>query len=427
MTVVESYAVAVAMCVVTMFCWGSWANTQKLASKEWRFELFYWDYAIGVLLFALVLAFTLGSTGTAGRSFLDDLAQAENGPLLSAFIGGVVFNLSNILLVAAIDIAGMAVAFPIGVGPGAGPRRRHQLHGELRWATRSCSSSASPASLLAILLSAVAYSRLPTQGQRTMGKGIMVSVVAGLLMGFFYRFVAASMSTDFINLEPGKLSPYTAIVMFSVGLLASNFLWNTIVMKRPFVGEPVSFGDYFSKGTPRLHMIGILGGIIWNLGMSLSIIAAGAAGFAISYGLGQGATLVAALWGVFIWKEFKTAPAGTSPLLALMFAAFVIGLSLDRRGAPGVRASRLSTAQRMDTGSLVRRRDSLVGATSAASDSTPRTPPPLLERFQKTTGIRSCVSRLNSPRSVSEYFHGSQVRFMNVIRSVGCSASDGAG
>jgi glucose uptake protein len=327
MTVVESYAVAVAMCVVTMLCWGSWANTQKLATKEWRFELFYWDYAIGVVLFALILAFTLGSTGTAGRSFLDDLRQAENGPLISAFVGGVIFNLSNILLVAAIDIAGMAVAFPIGVG----------LALVLGVVTNYMASPVgNPALLftgvacvvLAIILSALAYSRLPTQGQRTMGKGIMVSVAAGFLMGFFYRFVAASMSTDFITLEPGKLSPYTAIVMFSVGLLASNFLWNTIVMKRPFVGAPVSFGDYFSKGTPRLHMVGVLGGMIWNLGMSLSIIASGAAGFAISYGLGQGATLVAAIWGVFIWKEFRTAPPGTSRLLTMMFAAFVIGLTL---------------------------------------------------------------------------------------------------
>jgi glucose uptake protein len=327
MTVVESYAAAVMMCVITMFCWGSWANTQKLASKEWRFELFYWDYAIGVLLFALVLAFTLGSTGSAGRSFLADMAQAERGSLLSAFVGGVVFNLSNILLVAAIDIAGMAVAFPIGVG----------LALVLGVITNYMASPVGNPVLLflgvgcvvaAIVLSAVSYSRLPAQGQRTIGKGILVSVVAGLLMGFFYRFVAASMSTDFINLEPGKLGPYSAIVMFSVGLLASNFLWNTIVMKRPFVGAPVAFGDYFSKGSPRLHLIGILGGVIWNLGMSLSIIAAGAAGFAISYGLGQGATLVAALWGVFIWKEFKTAPAGTSSLLALMFAAFVAGLTL---------------------------------------------------------------------------------------------------
>jgi glucose uptake protein len=327
MTVVESYPAAVAMCVITMLCWGSWANTQKLASKEWRFELFYWDYAIGVLLFALALAFTLGSTGTAGRGFLADLAQAENGPLLSAFVGGVIFNLSNILLVAAIDIAGMAVAFPIGVG----------LALVLGVITNYLASPVGNPTLLflgvllvvaAILLSAVSYSRLPAQGQKTTGKGIVLSVVAGLLMGFFYRFVAASMSADFINLEPGKLGPYAAIVMFSVGLLASNFLWNTIVMKRPFVGEPVAFGDYFSKGSPRLHLIGILGGAIWNLGMSLSIIAAGAAGFAISYGLGQGATLVAALWGVFIWKEFKAAPPGTSRLLALMFAAFVVGLTM---------------------------------------------------------------------------------------------------
>ena len=182
--------------------------------------------------------------------------------------------------------------------------------------------------VLAILLSAVAYRRLPSQGARTSGKGIALSVVAGLLMGFFYRFVAASMSADFRDLEPGKLSPYTAVVVFSAGLLLSSFLWNTIVMVRPFVGEPVPFGDYFTKGTPRLHLVGILGGVIWNLGMSLSIIASGAAGFAISYGLGQGATLVAALWGVFVWKEFKDAPAGTGRLLALMFASFVVGLAL---------------------------------------------------------------------------------------------------
>ena len=164
--------------------------------------------------------------------------------------------------------------------------------------------------VVAILLSAAAYRRLPSQGARTSGKGIALSVVAGLLMATFYYFVARSMSTDFRNLETGKLGPYSAVVIFSLGLLLSNFLWNTIVMARPFVGEPVPFGDYFRKGTPRLHLVGILGGVIWNIGMSLSIIASGAAGFAISYGLGQGATLVAALWGVFVWKEFEKAPPG---------------------------------------------------------------------------------------------------------------------
>ena len=327
MLIVESYALAVALCVVTMLCWGSWANTQKLASREWRFQLFYWDYAIGVLLLALLLAFTAGSTGDLGRGFLADLAQAEGRSLGLAFLGGVVFNLSNILLVAAIDIAGMAVAFPIGVG----------LALALGVVTNYVATPVGNPVLLfagvagvvlAILLSAAAYRRLPSQGARTSGKGIAISVVAGLLMGYFYRFVAASMSTDFRNLEAGKLGPYTAVVVFSVGLLLSSFVWNTIVMARPFVGDPVPLGDYFRKGTPRLHLVGILGGMIWNLGMSLSIIASGAAGFAISYGLGQGATLVAALWGVFVWKEFDKASAGTSRLLAAMFVAFVIGLGL---------------------------------------------------------------------------------------------------
>jgi len=327
MLIVESYAVAVALCVVTMLCWGSWANTQKLASREWRFQLFYWDYAIGVLLLALLLAFTAGSAGHAGRPFLDDLTQAGARNLGLAFLGGVVFNLSNILLVAAIDIAGMAVAFPIGVG----------LALALGVITNYLAMPVgNPVSLfagvggvlLAIVLSAAAYRRLPAQGARTSGKGIALSVAAGVLMGYFYRFVAASMSADFRDLEPGKLGPYSAVVVFSAGLLASTFLWNTIVMARPFVGDPVPFADYFRKGTRRLHLVGILGGAIWSLGMALSILASGAAGFAISYGLGQGATLVAALWGVFVWREFAKAPPGTSPLLGAMFASFVVGLSL---------------------------------------------------------------------------------------------------
>ncbi len=327
MLIVQSYALAVFMCIVTMLCWGSWANTQKLAGREWRFQLYYWDYAVGVLLLALVLAFTVGSFGTGGRGFLADLAQAGSGALGSAFLGGIVFNLSNILLVAAIDIAGMAVAFPIGVG----------LALVLGVVTNYLATPVGNATLLflgvacvtvAIIVDAMAYRRLPAQGQKTTGKGIVISVLAGLLMGFFYRFVAASMSADFIQLEAGKLSPYTAVVLFSAGLFASNFIWNSIVMVRPFVGEPVPFADYFSKGNLRLHGIGILGGVIWSLGMSFSIIASGAAGFAISYGLGQGATLVAALWGVFIWKEFRSASAGTTGLLALMFGGYVVGLGL---------------------------------------------------------------------------------------------------
>jgi glucose uptake protein len=328
MFIVESYPLAVAMCVVTMICWGSWANTQKLASKAWRFQLFYWDYAIGVFLFALLLAFTLGSSGEGGRGFLADLAQAEGKWLASAALGGVIFNLSNILLVAAIDIAGMAVAFPVGVGLalviGVVTTYAAKPEGNVHLLTLGVSCVA-----LAIVLDAFAYRRLAAAGRTASTKGIMLSVIAGVLMGFFYSFVAQSMGTIDATqvLEAGKLGPYTAIVLFSAGLLASNLVWNSIVMAKPFSGEPVTYRDYYQKGTARLHLIGILGGVIWNIGMSFSIIASTAAGPALSYGLGQGATLVGAVWGVFIWKEFKGAP-GTGRLLVAMFVFYLIGLGV---------------------------------------------------------------------------------------------------
>ena len=329
MILVESYPVAVVMCVITMLCWGSWANTQKLASKEWRFQLFYWDYAIGVFLLSILLAFTMGSMGSAGRPFLADLHQADSKWLGSAFLGGVIFNLSNILLVAAIDIAGLAVAFPVGVG----------LALALGVVTTYIAKPEGNVPLLAIgvvaivvaiILDALAYKRLSSHTKKAPVKGIVLSVVAGLLMGWFYSFVAKAMGYDAATktLIAGKLSPYTAIVLFSAGLLASNFVWNSILMAKPFVGDPVPFGDYFTKGSVRLHLVGILGGLIWNVGMSFSIIASTAAGSALSYGLGQGATMVGALWGVFVWKEFKGAPPGTAQLLGAMFVFYLIGLSV---------------------------------------------------------------------------------------------------
>jgi glucose uptake protein len=330
MFIVESYSLAVVMCIITMLCWGSWANTQKLASKEWRFQLFYWDYAIGVFLLSLLLAFTLGSSGSGGRGFLADLHQADAKWLGSAFLGGVIFNLSNILLVAAIDIAGLAVAFPVGVG----------LALVLGVITTYLSTKEGNAPMLAlgvaaimvaIILDALAYKRLASGGKKTPVKGIIISIAAGLLMGFFYKYVAQAMgkidaATKVV--EAGKLSPYTAIVLFSAGLLLSNFIWNSIMMVKPFTGPPVPFRDYFTQGNVRLHLVGILGGMIWNVGMSFSIVASTKAGAALSYGLGQGATMIGAFWGVFIWKEFKGAPKGTNGLLAAMFLFYLIGLAV---------------------------------------------------------------------------------------------------
>ena len=185
--------------------------------------------------------------------------------------------------------------------------------------------------MLAIILDAIAYKRLVSSDKKTPVKGIVISIVAGVLMGFFYKYVAQAMGgIDPLTkvLEPGKLSPYTAVVLFSAGLLLSNFVWNSIMMVKPLTGPPVPFGDYFTKGNARLHLVGILGGMIWNVGMAFSIIASTKAGAALSYGLGQGATMIGAFWGVFVWKEFKGAPKGTNALLAAMFLLYMTGLTI---------------------------------------------------------------------------------------------------
>ncbi len=326
MFILENYSTAVLFCIITMLCWGSWANTQKLAAGSWRFELFYWDYVIGILLLTLVFAFTLGSNGPQGRGFMADLEQADNSNLYSAILGGIIFNAANILLVAAIAIAGMSVAFPVGIGIalvlGVIVNYIDLPEGNPLWLFSGVALIA-----LAIILNARAYQKTTSANASPTTKGLVLSVVAGLLMAFFYRFVAKSMFPDFANPETGKLSPYTAMVFFAIGILISNFLFNTYIMKKPFVGSPVSFSDYF-KGSFRNHLTGILGGVIWCIGMSFSIIASGKAGTAISYGLGQGATVVAAIWGIFIWREFKNAPKGISNLLYGMLFLYIAGIAL---------------------------------------------------------------------------------------------------
>lgn len=325
MYIVNSYFLAVILCVITMLCWGSWANTQKLAQKSWRFELFYWDYVLGILLMSLLFSFTLGSTGEFGRGFLQDIAQAERSNIWSALLGGIIFNAANILIAAAISIAGMSVAFPVGIGIalvlGVLVNYVASPQGNAIWLFSGVALIT-----LAIIFDAIAYRRKASQSKGVPTKGIVLSVVGGILMALFYRFVASSMVTSFEYPEAGKLTPYSAVFIFSAGILFSNFIFNTILMKKPFEGLPVNYAQYF-KGSFKEHITGVLGGIIWCTGMTFSIIAAGKAGFAISYGLGQGATLVAAFWGVFIWKEFKGSK-NTTGLLGTMFVLFFVGIAL---------------------------------------------------------------------------------------------------
>jgi len=327
MVIIQYYSTAVIMCIITMICWGSWANTMKLTGKQWFFQLYYWDYSLGVLIFSLIFAFTLGSTGTMGRSFVQDIMQGDQKYLLYALLAGAIFNLSNVLLVTVIDIAGMAIAFPIGVGLAlvigviSGYINNPAGNPWLIFSGLACV-------VIAIIIDGIAYSKIPSDGKKSVVKGIVISIITGILMGFFYPILVASISPNLINPEPGKLTPYSAIVMFSIGLFLSSFIWNYYFMRKPLSGSKVSFADYFKNGSTKDHLVGILGGLIWCTGFSLMTLAADKAGAAISYGLGQGATMVAVIWGVFVWKEFKAAPKTANRLLAAMFFFYLVGLSL---------------------------------------------------------------------------------------------------
>lgn len=329
MFIVNDYALAVVLCFITMLCWGSWGNTQKLASKSWRYELFYWDYVFGMVLFSILSGLTLGSFGSEGRSFFADLAQADWRNIGSVLLGGAVFNASNILLSASVSLAGLAVAFPLGVGLAL-------VIGVI--VNYIGAPKGDPVILflgvllivLAIILNGIASSRQSSaQAQtRSSRKGIILAALAGIIMAFFYRFVAAAMDLDnFASPTPGMLTPYSALFIFSLGVLASNLLFNTWAMRHPFEGEPVSYKAYF-QGSGTTHLVGMLGGAIWALGTAFSYIAAGKAGAAVSYALGQGAPMIAAIWGVFIWREFRGTQRSVKWLLECMFLLFAGGLGL---------------------------------------------------------------------------------------------------
>ena len=314
------YPLALFMMMVTMICWGSWANTQKL-TKGWRFELFYWDYVLGILLISLILGFTMGSTDPSSPdSFMANLRAADAHHILLAFLGGVVFNVANILLVAAIAIAGLAVAFPIGIGLalviGAVLNYIIEPKGNPTLLFGGISLV-----VVAIILDAFAYRKL-VKDLSVSTKGILLSLLCGVGMGLFYPFVASAAK------GPHHLVPYSVTFVFAVGVVACTIPVNYIFMRKPVSGPPVSMGDYF-RGRGALHFWGLLGGIIWGVGMILNVVASYAqmVGPAAAYALGQGATMVSAIWGVFVWREFAGAPPAARKLLAFMFLCFLVGLS----------------------------------------------------------------------------------------------------
>ena len=323
MLVPETYQAALLLMLVSMLCWGSWANTLKLC-QGFRFQLFYWDYAIGVLLGALILGLTAGSHGSSGNVFLTDVVESPLTSIKLAALGGVVFNIANLLLVAAIDVAGLAVAFPVGIGLAL-------IVGSV-W-SYVVAPKANPLLLfagvalvtVAIVLDAAAYRKRESDAKATTTRGIVLSLVAGLLMGSFYPLVARAMQGERGNPGPG---PYAIALFFAFGVLVSTFPANWLLMWKPLDGKPRVHGADYWIALWRWHFAGILGGMIWCVGAVTNFLGSGAhkVGPAVSYSIGQGATMVSAAWGVFVWHEFAGAPPIAKRLLALMFVLFLLGL-----------------------------------------------------------------------------------------------------
>jgi glucose uptake protein len=341
----HTYLATLLVVLFSMLCWGSWANTQKMTGK-WRFELFYFDYAFGVLLVAVICAFTLGSLGYDGFSFLDDLMNGGKRYAALGFAAGVVFNLANMLLVAAIAVAGLSVAFPVGIGLaliiGVIWNYIIRPQGNAILLFVGCALVVGAIIVDALAFRAMEMLRAEVLAQEGKAKstrkkvslkGVFLSLASGVLMGSFYPLVVMSKSSEWGGTAgENGLGPYAIGFVFALGIFFSTFIFNLFFMNLPVEGEPLEFPDYF-KGRPIHHLLGVAGGAIWCAGTMANFVGSSApeavqVGPAISLALGQGAAMVSALWGLLLWKEFDGADTRVKSLVAIMICLFIAGLAM---------------------------------------------------------------------------------------------------
>jgi len=316
----QTFSLALLMMITSAICWGSWANTYK-GVKNYRFELFYWDYAIGIFLMALILGHTMGATSNDASNIVHNIHSASTSNVIYALVGGAIFNLANLLLVAAIDMAGLAVAFPISIGIAlvVGTVLSYVLQPKGNAALLGLGVICA---LIAVILDGKAYGSLGRAEKSLSRKSVIVCIVSGVLMGLWAPFLTRAMTS-----QPGTLGPYAAVIFLTLGALLSCFLWNLYFMRHPLVGEPVSFSGFF-RGPVSGHLLGVFGGFIWGTGTVFNMVAASLTGVAISYAIGQSAPMVAALWGVFVWKEFAGASSRAKMFLAGMFVFYCLAILL---------------------------------------------------------------------------------------------------
>lgn len=324
MFVPTTFAAALLMTILSTVCWGSFANTFK-GTRNYRFELYYWDYGLGIFLISVVLALTMGSFAGGPTAFLANVHSADGINLFYAALGGFIFNIANVLLVAGIEIVGLAVAFPISIGIALvegvvlsyalQPRGNPMLLGAGVFMA-----------VVAVVLVGKSYGAL--RATVVSRRGVVVCVISGLLMGIFAPFVTRAMTRG------NTLTPYTTAVFLTLGAFLCCFVFNTILMRKPIVGSQVAAADYF-RAPGSYHALGLLGGAIWGVGTVFNFVAASLVGVAISYAIGQASPMVACLWGVFVWKEFRGANARAKGYLAAMFGAYLLALVLIARAYAG--------------------------------------------------------------------------------------------
>lgn len=332
MVSVDNYILGLLCCIYCCICWGSWSNTQKIVvNKKWTAELYYWDFSLGHFLIGVLGALTLGSLGSDGLTFIENLSQIDASSVLFAMLGGIVWNMANVFLSSAIAVAGMSVAFPIGGGIGwiggimfnfililiAGEEYSGDVL--LLW-------SGVAVIVVAMYLNAKSYGLQTEEKKGNSTKGILLSVASGIGFMFFYGLVARAISPEYITGGMGNMTPYTAVFFFGLGAFLSTPILNSIAMKHPSLGgKPKKMSDYFS-GSWKTHMVGMAGGLIWMSGMVVSFMGSNAANPAISYALSNASPVIAIIWGYYIWKEFNKSPHLSVIYIKTSFILFIIGL-----------------------------------------------------------------------------------------------------
>ena len=319
MFIPHSTETALLLIVVSMLCWASWPNLLR-ALPQWRLEFFYVDYTLGFLLTVLLIGATAGSAGGFGLDFLDRFATAGMREAGLALLAGFLWNTGNIFLLNSIMIAGLAVAFTIGavlaIMLGVGISYWAQPIGHPGWLL-----AGSVVLIVAACANAQAYRKLGGVSSRHKSLGIALALAAGVLVGVFPPFIAGAIT------GPGALDSYVVSIYFMLGAAIATLIGMPILVARPFIGEPGSMKGYL-QGRTSWHVMGLLAGAIWCIGTVANFVSAGLVGVAISWGIGSGAPMVGALWGILLWKEFKGADTYSRTLITVSLVLYTTGVVL---------------------------------------------------------------------------------------------------